>query len=281
MLEIGIRLHDTRPGTLRERLTYAREQGFTTVHLAMSKAVDGFRMGDAPALLTEELAGEVRGALADTGMRCAVLGCYLNLATPDPEEYARTVEIYRAHLRFGKWIGAEVVGTETGAPNKAYATEPACFTEESLALFIERLRPVLETAAQVGEPLAIEPVCRHIVSTPARCRRVLEAYPGEELRVILDTVNLLTPDNAADYADIVAESIRLFGGRISVLHMKDFTLRPGEKQVHSQACGTGCMDYRPLLAFAVEKALPMTLEDTVPENAEAARLCLANTLKML
>lgn len=280
MLEIGIRLHDTRPGTLRERLLFAKAQGFTTVHLAMSKAIEGFKMGDAPRLLTDELAAEVRAAFEETGMHCAVLGCYLNLATPDPDAYQRTLENYRAHLRFGRLIGAQVVGTETGAPNTTYTTVPECWTEESLQLFIRRLEPVVRAAEDFGEPIAIEPVCRHIVSTPQRCARVLEAFPSAFLQVILDTVNLLTPQNHTECAEIVDESIRSFGGRISILHMKDYTIVPGEQNVHSQACGTGLMDYTALLAFAREKALPMTLEDTVPENAEQARKCLAGMLGM-
>ena len=43
-MNIGIRLHDTRPGTLRERLGFAAAQGFSCVQLAMGKAVPGFRM---------------------------------------------------------------------------------------------------------------------------------------------------------------------------------------------------------------------------------------------
>ena len=79
-MNIGIRLHDTKPGTLRERLAYAAEQGFSCVQLAMSKAVPGFRMEEAPALLTEDLAAEVKEELERAGMECAVLGCYLKLA---------------------------------------------------------------------------------------------------------------------------------------------------------------------------------------------------------
>ena len=52
-MNIGIRLHDTAPGTLSERLGFAKAQGFSCAHLAMSKAVDGFSMQDAPRLLTE------------------------------------------------------------------------------------------------------------------------------------------------------------------------------------------------------------------------------------
>ena len=74
---------------------------------------------------------------------------------------------------------------------------------------------------------------------------------------------------------LIAESIRRFGDRIDVLHLKDYTVVPGERDVKASACGTGLMDYTRLLAFAKEKTgIPMTLENTRPENAEAARLFL-------
>ena len=276
-MNIGIRLHDTAGSTLEEHLKSAREQGFSCAHIALSKTIPGFSMKDAPALLTDILAGEVRALLDKYHLECAVLGCYLNLATPDEAELANTVECYKAHLRFARAIGAGVVGTETGAPNAAYATCPECWTEESLQLFIDRLRPVVRYAEEVGSVIAIEPVCRHIVSTPERACRVLDAIDSPALQIILDTVNLLTPDNHARCNELIDESVRLFGDRIRVLHMKDYRIVPGMTDVQSIACGTGCMDYTRLLAFARSRpGLPMTLEDTVPSNAEAARMFLEN-----
>ena len=38
-MQLGIRLHDTNPGTLEERLVMAKEQGFTCVHLALGKTI--------------------------------------------------------------------------------------------------------------------------------------------------------------------------------------------------------------------------------------------------
>ena len=275
MMNIGIRLHDTAGTLLEERLDNAKAQGFTCAHLAMQKALPDFRMADAPALLTDEVAARVREAFAARGMGCAVLGCYLNLATPDEEQYRKTLEIYFAHLRFGRLIGAAVVGTETGAPTPGYKTEPACWTEEALELFIRRAQPVVRRAEEEGVTFAIEPVCRHIVHTPERAERVLDALASDRLRIILDAVNLLTPANHAQADALIAESIRRFGDRIDVLHLKDYTVVPGERDVKASACGTGLMDYTRLLAFAREKAgIPMTLENTRPENAEAARLFL-------
>ncbi|MBQ9309200.1 MAG: sugar phosphate isomerase/epimerase [Clostridia bacterium] len=282
-MHIGIRLHDTSGQTLEEHLQSARAQGFTCVHLALQKTIPGFSMDDAPALLTDKLAGEVKELLSRYGLSCAVLGCYLNLATPDLDAYRHTVDIYNAHLAFAAKIGATCVGTETGAPNTGYKTEPACWTDEALGLFIERVRPVVAYAESVGVPLAIEPVCRHIVSTPERAQRVLEAIPSEQLRIILDTVNLLTPENYPQVEEIIAESIHRFGDKILVLHMKDILPHPGLTDLMpvSRACGTGILDYTSLMRFAAKKDLPMTLEDTVPDNAEAARLFLEKTAAAL
>lgn len=272
-MNIGIRLHDTAGTTLEEHLKSAKAQGFSCVHLAMQKTIPGFSMDRAPELLTDELACEVRELLDRYDLQCAVLGCYLNLATPDLDAYRHTVDIYNAHLDFAKKIGALCVGTETGAPNTGYKTEPACFTEEALQLFIERVRPVVEHAEKAGVPLAIEPVCRHIVSTPARARAVLDAIPSPQLKIILDTVNLLTPENYPQAHEIIEESIRLFGDEILVLHLKDFQPKEGMTDLMPVccACGLGVMDYAPLLRFGGERVLPMTLEDTKPDNAENAR----------
>lgn len=271
-MNIGIRLHDTLGSNLEEHLRSAKEQGFTCTHIALARCIPGFTMKDAPALLTDELAAEVRALLEKYGMECAVLGCYLNLATPDEEELACAYACYKAHLRFAKAIGAGVVGTETGAPNTAYATVPECFTEESLQLFIDRVRPVVQYAEEIGAVLAIEPVCRHIVSTPQRARKVLDAIDSPSLQIILDTVNILNMHNHTRMDELVAQSIELFGDRIRVLHMKDYLPAEGAEDVLSMACGAGGMDYTRLLAFAkAHPGLPMTLEDTVPANAVAAR----------
>ena len=274
-MNIGIRLHDTAGASLEEHLASAHVQGFRCAHIAMQKVIPGFEMMKAPELLNEELAAQTRELLARYGMQCAVLGCYLNLATPDEAELAATMACYRAHLRFAKVIGADGVGTGTGAPNKGYKTCPECFTEESLQLFIERLRPLVRYAEEVGSVLAIEPVCRHIVSTPERAQRVLEAIPSDHLQIILDTVNLLNAENAPRMDEVLSDAVCRLGDRVRVLHMKDYRVVEGKADVASMACGTGEMSYDRLLRFAIaHEGIPMTLEDTVPANAEAARLYL-------
>ena len=274
-LNIGIRLHDTAPGTLSQRLAFAKAQGFSCAHLAMSKAIDGFSMQDAPKLLTEELAAEVRQAFSENGMECAVLGCYLNLANPDDEARAKTQEIYKAHLKFGQLIGAEVVGSETYALKDAkFSDGPANQSEEAFRLFMKGFLPVARYAEEAGEIMAIEPVCTHIISNPERAERMLDTVKSDNVRIILDAVNLVSNSTADQAESIIREAVRRLGDQVRVLHMKDFIVnpdKPGEAQVDFRPCGMGNMYYGDLLPFAKKNDLPMTLEDTSPDNAQAAR----------
>ncbi len=281
-MNIGIRLHDTKPGTLAQRLAYAKAQGFSCAHLALSKALDHFSMSDAPRLLTEELAASVRGDFAAQGMDCAVLGCYLALADPDEETRQKTQGIYRAHLKFSRMMGAGVVGTETPPAKGARFAEPAPQSEEAFQLFVKCFTPVVRWAEEEDAVIAVEPVCEHIVSTPEKAERLLDLLPSDHLRIILDSVNLLSAQAMGDPDALIEEAIRRLGDKVSVLHMKDYMpLRPGDTRAQSTACGAGVMDYRRLLTFAKAKNLPMTLEDTVPENAQAARECLENIARTL
>ena len=277
-MKTGIRLHDMAPGTLRERLSRAREQGFCCAHLALSKTVEGFSMNEAPARLADPaFAEEIRSAFEDAGMKCALLGCYLNLADPDEVSRRHTQEIYYAHLRFAKAIGAAMVGTETKPVSSAPFARTCAESEEGFRLFLEALKPVVRRAEEEDVLLAVEPVWYHIISTPERAQRMLEETDSDHLRIILDAVNLISPETAGRAEDIVADAIARLGGRVALLHLKDYCI-DGDRMT-AVACGTGAMRYETLLRFARERDLMMTLENTTPDNAEAARLYLEAVAK--
>ena len=88
MLQIGVRLHDVNTTkdrtmqTLEARAQTARAEGFCCVHLALSKVMAGLTFDEAA--MTEGLAMHVKRVFARNELDVAVLGCYLNLAHPDP-----------------------------------------------------------------------------------------------------------------------------------------------------------------------------------------------------
>lgn len=277
-MNIGIRMHDAAPGTLRERAGFIREQGFSCVHLALSKTIDPKLM--EPAAATPGLAAQVRHDLGDIDL--AVLGCYLNLTHPDESAYRDILKRYSAHLQLARWMNAGCVGTETGNPNAGYTYDPArSHTPEALEMFIRRVAPVVECAEHFGVTLAIEPVYTHIVHDGKAARKVLDAVASDNLKIILDPVNLLHTDNIDRRDDVIREAIDLLGDDVVIIHMKDY--QRTENGLQSMACGLGEMVYTDILRFAKYRKpfIQMTLEDTKPDNAEAARLYLEQLAEAL
>lgn len=255
---------------MEQRIGIAHEQGFSCAHVAPGKVISEYSVENAA--LTPGLAMHLKKLFAKYDMDIAVLGCYLNLAHPDPAALKEIQERYLAHIRFAALLGCGVVGTETGAPNAEYAFEEACRSEEALETLITNLTPIVRYAEKMGVIVAIEPVCRHIVCTPGRARQVLDRIASPNLQIILDPVNLLDVWNYQDREAVIGEAIELLGRDVAVVHLKDFTVK--DNKMVELAAGFGDMDYRALMRF-LKKEKPYihaTIECTVPENAMASRL---------
>jgi len=274
-MQIGIRLHDVNTGltpelqTMEARGAKAREEGFSCVHLAFSKVIKGAAFDDCA--LTEGLAAYTRRVFSKCELDVAVLGCYLNLAHPDPRKLREIQSRYFGHLRVAALMGAGVVGTETGAPNPEYKMDANTHSKEALGIFIRGLAPVVERAERCGVTLAIEPVWKHIVYDADRAVQVLDAIRSPNLRIILDPVNLLYSGNADQRERVIGDAIDKLGERVAVVHLKDF-VREGD-DLRSIAAGTGEMDYTQILRFMKERKpyIQATLENTTNDNAVASR----------
>ena len=240
-MQIGIRLHDVNAGlapelqTMEARAEKAREEGFSCVHLAFSKVIKGVAFDNCA--LNEGLAMHTKRVFAKNDLDVAVLGCYLNLAHPDPAKLRDIQSRYYGHLRVTALMGAGVVGTETGAPNPEYKMDANTHTDEALDTFIRGLAPVVECAEHWGVSVAIEPVWKHIVYDADRALRVLGAIRSPNLRIILDPVNLLYAGNADDRERVIGDAIDKLGEHVAVVHLKDF-VRDGD-ELRSIAAGTG------------------------------------------
>lgn len=277
-MQLGIRLHDIKKAPLEERLAIAKEQGFACGHLALSKVITEHMVEDGA--LTPGFALYLKRLFEKKGIDVAVLGCYSNLAHPDAAKRKEITHRYMAHIRFAALLDAGVVGTETGAVNAEYCFEEANHSEEALAIFIENLRPVVEYAEKMGVIMAIEPVYKHIVCNPARARRVLDVIASPNLQIIFDPVNLLDISNYEKRDEVIAEAIKVLGEDIAVVHIKDFIVQDGG--LVSVAAGTGEMDYTQIMRFIKERKpyIHVTLENTTPENAVAARTYIQELWEM-
>ncbi|MCR4744497.1 MAG: sugar phosphate isomerase/epimerase [Lachnospiraceae bacterium] len=277
MIQFGLRLHDSEALPLEERLKKVKSQGFSTVHLALSKIGLPSGMDERGyGVLTPGYAFYLKKIFADAGINIAIIGCYLNLGHPDETEWQRLRKIYRAHLRFARDLGCGMVGTETGAPNPTYSYDKeSCHSREALEITKRHLSEVVSDAEKIGMTIGIEPVYKHIVWNSARAREVLDSIASPALQIIFDPVNLLHPDNLNERDEVISKAIEDLGDEVALIHLKDYVLKDnaGEKKMECLAPGLGEMDYSRILKFACEKKpfIQATLENTKPDNAEAAR----------
>ncbi|RRD93768.1 sugar phosphate isomerase/epimerase [Clostridiales bacterium COT073_COT-073] len=265
-MNLGIRLHDI-VGELTEKLEMARTYGFSCAHLALSKVGNYQGIGS----LTPGYALYLKKMFASHNLEVAVLGCYLNLANPNPAAMKEIISAYQAHIRFASLLQAGVVGTETGCPNEMYSFDEQTHTEEALSYFTQNLKQVVRIAEKFGVILAIEPVYRHIVHDAKTARRVLDEINSSNLQIIFDPVNLLSVDNHQQREHIFAEFINLLADDIAVIHIKDYRVEGNE--IISCACKTGMMDYTRIVNFIKQKKpyIHVTLEDTNAQNVVAAK----------
>lgn len=275
MIQLGIRLHDVNTAasleekTMEARAEKAKQEGFSCVHLAYQKVISGVSF-DAAAL-NEGLACYTKRVFQEQKLDIAVLGCYLNLAHPDPAELAKIKSRYFGHLRVAALAGCSVVGTETGAPNAQYKLDANTHSREALDTFIRNLAEVVERAEHWGVSMAIEPVWNHIVYNADRAVEVLKAIQSPNLRIILDPVNLLCMENADNREAIFQDAFEKLCDHIAVVHLKDFVRRDGK--LVSVAAGTGEMNYENILRFvkARKPFIQATLENTTNDNAVQSR----------
>ena len=275
MIQLGIRLHDVNTAasleekTMEARAEKAKQEGFSCVHLAYQKVIAGVSFDDAA--LNEGLACYTKRVFQEQKLDIAVLGCYLNLAHPDPAELAKIKSKYFGHLRVAALAGCSVVGTETGAPNPQYKLDANTHSRAALDTFIRNLAEVVERAEHWGVSMAIEPVWNHIVYNADWVVEVLKAIQSPNLRIILDPVNLLCMENADNREAIFQDAFEKLCDHIAVVHIKDFVRRDGK--LVSVAAGTGEMNYENILRFvkARKPFIQATLENTTNDNAVQSR----------
>ena len=268
-MQIGIRAHDVEYGPLDVLIPRIKSQGFTCMHIALSKSIKEFK--STLSAMTPGLASYIRNLCDDNHVDIAVLGNYLNLAHPDPDKLREITEKYVVHMRFASILRPSVVGTETCAVNEEYKYEPANHEREALDLFVRNVRPCVEAAEKFGVIMAIEPVWKHIVYGPEQARYVLDEVGSPNLQIIFDPVNMLYPGNIDKQNEIIEKTFELLKDDIAVVHMKDFVVDGDD--LKSIPAGRGGLNYELLLSKIKEfkPYVQCTLENTSPDNAVQTR----------
>jgi sugar phosphate isomerase/epimerase len=247
--------------------------GLCAVQFAAGKSIPGF---DPDAgRVSPGLAAYAREAFRAEGVSVAVLGCYINLASPDEADARFQMGRFKEYLRHARDFGCGMVGTETGSVRADFAFHPDNHGEAAFQRVVARVRELAREAEKFGVFVAVEGVASFVVNSPKRIRRLLDEVGSDNLQVIFDPVNLVNAENWRGQDAIIEESFALFGERIAAFHAKDFIITP-EGDCKQVAAGTaGGLLHYPLFFKLARERKPfgyVLLEDTKPETlAETVR----------
>lgn len=253
---------------LRELTAALQSYNIDFVQLALAKAIQDIDL--SPGKLSPGLASYIGEQFDKAGIRIGVLGCYINPIHPDPAIRRAEIDRFKEHLRYARQFGAPMVATETGALTTFQEFDPYRYEEIGWDALKATVEELAEEAEKWGVFLALEGVCTHTLSTPAKMRRILDEVPSSSIGVVLDPCNLIGEDvHLQD--EIVDSAFSLFGDRIILAHLKDI-YKDGTRISHG-ASGQGLFHtteflnkleaHKPMIDVSLEEVTGLNIKDTV------------------
>lgn len=267
-MRIGIRGHDIGNYRLDQIGQIMNDKKLKSVQFVAKKIISEFEV--TKGSMTPGMAQYINETFQKYGINISILGCYINLANPDDKELNELLDTFKEHIRFAKYLGCNIVGTETGALNREYIYTEKNNTEEAFQRSLNSIKVLVEEAEKFGVSVGIEGVTKHVMNTPERLKRALDSVKSNNLQVIFDPINFIDESNYERQDEIIKKAFELFGEKIAMIHAKDFVYKDGK--VQQVSIGKGQFNY-PLLLSLVKKRKPyidIILEDTIPEDLDSS-----------
>ncbi len=167
------------------------------------------------------------------GIHISSLGCYINMAADGDSEAER----FMKNTEFAKYVGADMICTETGVRDTLEETRSA----ENYRRVVETGKKMAECAEKFGVTVGIEVCYHHSIWNIDLFRKFLDEINSPNMCCVLDFVGLLSAENIDRQQDILDLYIDNFRDKIRLVHLKDIDIAEGKKKV--VPAGTGVVDF--------------------------------------
>ncbi len=172
---------------------------------------------------TREL-GELTARTRQSGLAVSNIMCWKDLATRDQDARKASVKTLQGMLTAAGDLGIPVMNTFTGPMtwNPGAARVGKDISEgEAWKVVTESLSSVVETAERAKVVVTVEPVFGMLVHDYYTLKELLRQLDSRYLGVNLD------PSHFALYGNDTAWAVRMLGGKVRHVHVKDVFGRPG------------------------------------------------------
>ena len=260
----GARGHDFGRHTPCDLLSAIGQAGFACTQLAYTKAVEGVK---SYSDVTPELVAATQEAVAQTGVRIAVYGTYVELGLVDEEKRKAETAKVLSQIGNAKLLAAGCMGSETTPMEK----QPGANRKDALEALLRSLGEIMPACEEAGVLFGIECVYHHAMNTPEATKMVLDTIASPNLRVICDLANYIGAENASvDAQRRIWDKVgSWYGDKISAVHFKGQAFRLDGSH-YSTSLEDSVIDYAggfAMLRQLPQASLPVLREEAVPARA--------------
>lgn len=263
-MKIGIRAHDLGRGNFEqfeENIRRISNIGYDSIQLAPAKCINEI---DGIPSLTEEQAHRIKVILDRHHISVSVLGCYLDFTSSDAKIRKKAKETFIQYIRYAKLLEADMIATET-----SYGVITEENREQAMSYVREAFADIIPIAEQEEVLVVIEPVATHALNTPNRTRDLIDHFSSDYFKILYDQTNLLTVDMMDQDDGMFERVIRNFGSDVKAIHVKNFVVCNGEKQM--VAIEDGIVDMKRILSYAKQHWPDAVLIREDPAGADIER----------
>ena len=192
----------------------------------------------------EAVIKEVMASATQNGLTiCALSGTY-NMAHPDVARRGSDRIGFTNVVRAAQFMKVPLVTLCTGTRDTAdmWRAHPDNGSPEAWSTMRGELDFALELAERHGVALGVEPEPGNVVGNAKIARRLLDEVETPQLKIVLDSANLLPPECQSRQREVIAEAVSLLGSDVALVHTKDVS--PTGDAV---AAGRGVVDFRNFL----------------------------------
>ena len=187
------------------------------------------------------------------------------------QELYGVMMFFKDYLDVCKYLGCNVVGSETGSYNgDPWIYHPENHSDAALERVVSVFSNLADYALSREEYIGMEGAFGHVCHTPERLFEAIQRINRDNIRVIFDLYNYLDISNFESAYEILDRGLDLFGEKILLFHIKDFVV-DGDK-LRQCGVGRGILDYDKIITkiYQHNPDAILVLEGTTGEDIDYA-----------
>jgi len=224
---LGVMVREVKRSSFEESLERIHLMGFECAQMNLSV----LGMPTLPASFPPGKAGEIGAAFWAFGLSHAAISGTFNTAHPDAAVRKAGIMGIKTVCESADELGTQIITLSTGTrnPDHLWQYHPDNETPDAWKTMVTTMRSLARVAAANSILLAFEPERTNIVNSVDKAVRLLDEVASDNLKVVLDPINLLFPEDVNRQHEIIGDAFDRLGPHTALVHIKDISGYDEEK----------------------------------------------------